>query len=85
MVAALSLVASGELTRIKPDVYYAVPALEGLKERIVAIGRSRGGVTVAELRDALGVSRKYSLALLEHLDAEKLTLRHGDRHLMRGC
>ena len=45
--------------------------------------RDRGEITVAELRDALGTSRKYAQALLEHLDATRVTVRHGDRHVLR--
>ena len=41
----------------------------------------RGGLTVAELRDRLGVSRKYSLALLEHFDSIHLTRREGEKHV----
>ena len=37
-----------------------------------------GAVTIAGLRDELGTSRKYAQALLEHLDAEHVTLRVGD-------
>lgn len=37
-----------------------------------------GGVTVAQLRDALGTTRKYMLPLLAHLDATGVTRRRGD-------
>ena len=36
------------------------------------------GVTVAEVRDALGTTRKYALPLLAHLDAPGVTRRRGD-------
>ena len=36
------------------------------------------GVTVAEVRDALGASRKHVLPLLAHLDATGRTRRRGD-------
>jgi selenocysteine-specific elongation factor len=37
-----------------------------------------GPVTVAQVRDLLGSSRKYVLAFLEHLDGEEVTVREGD-------
>ena len=41
-----------------------------------------GSVTVAQLRDRLGASRRPVLALLEYLDSAKVTRRVGDvRHL----
>jgi selenocysteine-specific elongation factor len=35
-------------------------------------------MTVAEFRDLLGTTRKFALPLLEHLDANRITLRVGD-------
>ena len=35
-------------------------------------------ITLAEVRDLLGTSRKYAQALLEHLDAISVTVRDGD-------
>lgn len=37
-----------------------------------------GGVTVAEVREALGTSRKWAMPLLAHLDATGVTRRRGD-------
>ena len=34
--------------------------------------------TIARLRDELGTSRRYAQALLEHLDAERITRRLPD-------
>jgi selenocysteine-specific elongation factor len=36
------------------------------------------GVTVAQVRDALGTTRKHALPLLAHLDATGVTRRRGD-------
>ena len=35
-------------------------------------------ITLAELRDALGTSRKYALAILEYLDRTHVTKKEGD-------
>ena len=40
-------------------------------------------MTLAQLRDELGTSRKFAQAILEHLDSEKLTIRRGDSHHIR--
>jgi selenocysteine-specific elongation factor len=42
-----------------------------------------GGITVAALRDAAGVNRKLSLAMLDFLDLQGLTRRDGDKRIMR--
>jgi len=41
-------------------------------------------VTVAQVRDRYGTSRKYALALLEHLDAVGVTVRVGDERKLGG-
>ena len=44
-------------------------------ERVAA---AEGGITLSRLRDELGTSRKYAQALLEHMDATRVTLRLPD-------
>src|SRR5215211_2416975 len=77
------LVARGDAVRVAADLYYAVGPLERLEAEALELARAGGELTLAELRDALGTSRKYAQALLEHLDATKKTIRHGDRHVPR--
>jgi selenocysteine-specific elongation factor len=79
-----ALTASGHAVRVKPGVYYDAGVLSGLRKRLLALAAERAGaITLAEARDELGTSRKYAQALLEHLDASHLTVRHGDRHVLR--
>jgi selenocysteine-specific elongation factor len=40
-----------------------------------------GKITLAEVRDMFQTSRKYAQALMEHLDAEKVTRRVGDERV----
>jgi selenocysteine-specific elongation factor len=42
-----------------------------------------GKITLAEVRDLFGTSRKYAQALLEHLDAIGITIRDGDYRKLR--
>jgi selenocysteine-specific elongation factor len=49
---------------------------------IVAAIETDGEITVAAVRDRYGTSRKYALALLEHLDDERITRRVGDRRIL---
>jgi DNA-binding Lrp family transcriptional regulator len=79
------LCAAGLATRAGSVVYEA-EMLMGLAERAAAIARERGGtISLAELRDELQTSRKYAQALLEHLDSNKVMVRTGDRHQLRGA
>jgi selenocysteine-specific elongation factor len=83
LAALAALTRAGGLTRIKPDVYYPAVELRALTQRIVTLAQPTGRLRVGELRDALGLTRKYALALLEHLDSSKITVRHGDTHILR--
>ena len=43
---------------------------------------SGDGLLVREAGEALGISRKFSVPLLEHLDAIQFTRRVGDRRVL---
>ncbi|MGI8751338.1 MAG: selenocysteine-specific translation elongation factor [Acidimicrobiales bacterium] len=60
-------------------VLFATSAVDAAA-RLVAglLALQPGGVTVAEVRDGLGSSRRFALALLAHLDATGVTRRRGD-------
>jgi selenocysteine-specific elongation factor len=58
--------------------------LAEIRGRVVAVAERHGGaVTLAQMRDELGTSRKFAQALLEHFDSEKVTIRRGDEHVLR--
>jgi selenocysteine-specific elongation factor len=69
--------------RVGPNLHFAAEPLAELSARVVAICERDGQATIAGVRDELGTSRKYAQALLEHLDAEKVTRRVGDAHALR--
>jgi selenocysteine-specific elongation factor len=79
-----ALVREGRLVRLSPDIALTRDAYDAAVARVREIVAVEGGVTVARLRDALGASRRPVLALLEHLDAEKITRRDGDVRTLRG-
>ncbi|HEV2236979.1 MAG TPA: SelB C-terminal domain-containing protein, partial [Ktedonobacterales bacterium] len=49
---------------------------------IVAHLRAHPAITVAEGRDLLSTTRKYMVALLEHLDERQITRRQGDDRVL---
>jgi len=59
--------------------YFAPAALEAAGRAIAALLQANPeGVTVAQVREALGTTRKYALPLLNRMDAEGVTRRRGD-------
>lgn len=78
-----ALEGAGLAVRTGANLHFHREQLDQLAERVLAICRREGSVTIASVRDELGTSRRYAQALVEHLDAVKLTVRHGDRHVVR--
>jgi selenocysteine-specific elongation factor len=78
-----ALRAHGRAVRLGRDMHIHPDALAAARERLVAAVERDGQITLAGLRDELGTSRKYAQALLEHFDAERLTLRVGDARVLR--
>jgi selenocysteine-specific elongation factor len=74
---------AGIAVRTGPNLHFHRDPFDRLVERVVAICRREGSATIASVRDELGTSRRYAQALLEHLDAVKVTIRHGDSHVIR--
>ena len=65
----------GEMWTLEGDLLFS----RKTRDRLLAlIGSMKGGVTVASLRDALGVNRKLALSMLDFLDSQGLTRRDGD-------
>jgi selenocysteine-specific elongation factor len=77
------LLESGALVRLSEDVLLGSSALEGMVRRVRSELESRGQITVAEVRDLFSTSRKYALALMEHLDRAGMTQRQGDVRRLR--
>ncbi len=72
-----------QVVRVTEDLYYPAGVLEELLGRITAAIEAEGQITLAQVRDLLGTSRRYAQALLEHMDSEGLTLRVGDVRRLR--
>ena len=81
--AVTELVDAGDAVRFKADVVYPTPEAARLGGEVAALVAREGSTSIAEVRDALGLSRKYAQALLEHLDGEGALRRDGDRHYPR--
>jgi selenocysteine-specific elongation factor len=73
------------LVFVSDEVAFRKKDYETMVEKIHHLLSQKGQVSLAEIRDMLGTSRKYVQALLEHLDVIGLTFRSGDfRRLKNG-
>ena len=74
------LIRSGRLVQISDDLVFLPQQIEQLVETMKGLA---DGFTVAEFRDATGLSRKYAVPVLEWADKEGLTVRRGDLRQVR--
>ena len=73
-----ALVGSGTLVRMDAQMCFHREAYDEAVRQIVEQCRAQGQITLAEVRDLLGTSRKYAMAILDTLDREKVTKKVGD-------
>jgi selenocysteine-specific elongation factor len=78
-----ALVELGQLKQLTPDVIFRTEDYEQMVAKVRAFITENGQITVADARDLFNSSRKYMLALLEHLDATGVTIREGDFRKLR--
>ena len=72
------LLEAGEVIQVSPDVVFSNTTFEKMVATIRQTLEEEGTVTVAQVRDRFGTSRKYALALMEYLDEIGVTVREGD-------
>ena len=66
-----------------PDVVFAAEVYDEMLDTVVDFCHSNSEISINNVRDLLGTSRKYSLALLEQLDRDNVTMRVGDMRKLR--
>ncbi len=78
-----TLVRDGEAVRVKSDLYYAAAPLAAIREKLLARLATTGEIIPNEFREITGLSRKFMIPLLEYFDSIKLTIRVGDKRVLR--
>lgn len=81
---ATALAQDGRLVLLAPDIALSRRTYDAWLGAVRDLFLAAPSVTVREVRDALGTSRKYALALLEYLDSRAVTRRVGDARLWLG-
>ncbi len=76
---------SGELVRLEEGVVIHRDGLEVARQKLRGYFAAHQQGTLSELRQHLGISRKYAVPIMTQLDAEGMTERDGDvRRLRKG-
>jgi selenocysteine-specific elongation factor len=78
------LVHEGILVKIKGEIYFHRVSFEKLKEELVTYLKSHQEITTPQFKEMTKASRKYVIPLIEYFDQIKLTLRLGEKRVLRG-
>ena len=76
------LMSEGQVARAA-ELWFSSAALKGLEERLVAHLQQKGEITTQQFKEMTGLSRKFLIPLAEYFDAQKITLRVGEKRLLR--
>jgi selenocysteine-specific elongation factor len=75
------LVDDGTLIKINADLYLHREPYQLLRERVLAHFQGKPSINVGMMKELFGVSRKFAIPFLEHLDDVHLTRRQGDERV----
>jgi selenocysteine-specific elongation factor len=79
LMAALRLLAErGRVVRLDERVWMHRDAVDAGREMALQLFRRAPSFTTMDFRDLLGVSRKFAVPLLDHLDRLRFTVRTGN-------
>jgi selenocysteine-specific elongation factor len=77
------LLAKGALIKINESLCFHAPAIAKLQEDVVAFIRREGEIDAPRFKELTGLTRKFSIPLLEYFDKIKLTIRIDDKRVLR--
>jgi selenocysteine-specific elongation factor len=71
------------LAKATEELYFHKPTLDALKEKLVAHLGNEGEIDMPAFKNLTGLSRKFSIPLLEYFDKTRITMRVGDKRILR--
>jgi selenocysteine-specific elongation factor len=73
----------GILIKVKEDLYFHKDVIEELKSRLIGFLKDTGEIDTPQFKEMTNASRKYTIPLLEYFDITQLTMRVGDKRMLR--
>lgn len=77
------LVGAGVVVKVKSDIFYSPAALAEIEALLTGYLREHGEISPPQFREITGLSRKFMIPVLEYFDSQKVTLRLGDKRVLR--
>ena len=70
------------IVRVSEDLIYEKKVVDTLQEEVREMIKANNGMTMNDFRDRYGLSRKFTIALLDYFDRIKFTRRVGEKRLL---
>lgn len=77
------LLKDGTIVKISESLYYASEHIKALEEKVVSFIKKEGEIDAPRFKQLTGLTRKFSIPILEYFDRIKLTMRIGDKRILR--
>lgn len=77
------MVKDGILIKVKEDLYFHRDVIAELRNRLVGFLKDKGEIDTPQFKEMTNASRKYTIPLLEYFDITQLTMRVGDKRILR--
>jgi selenocysteine-specific elongation factor len=78
-----SLAKAGRAVKINDDFWFGAQPMMDLRRRVLAHLHEHGEIDAQSFKELTGLTRKFAIPLLEYFDKERLTLRVGDKRVLR--
>jgi selenocysteine-specific elongation factor len=80
----MHLAREGSLVAAPDEFWFDRAAVDTLRERVIVQLQQHGGIETPAYKTLIGTSRKHAVPLMELFDQEHVTLRVGNRRVLRG-
>ncbi|MBJ6761317.1 selenocysteine-specific translation elongation factor [Myxococcaceae bacterium JPH2] len=77
------MVAEGGVVQVSDELCFSAASIAELRERLVAHLRENREISTQAFKELVGQSRKFVIPLSEYFDREKVTLRVGEKRVLR--
>ncbi|KPJ58614.1 MAG: translation elongation factor [Deltaproteobacteria bacterium DG_8] len=77
------LTSDGTVIKVKENLWFHREALETLKKNLIEFLKDHGEITTSQFKDLTQASRKYTIPLMEYCDQSKITIRVGEKRILR--
>ncbi|VAW41668.1 Selenocysteine-specific translation elongation factor [hydrothermal vent metagenome] len=77
------LLQEGMLIKVTESLHFYAEQLDRLAQQLTEYIKKEGEIDAPRFKDLTGLTRKFSIPLLEYFDKKKLTIRIGDKRVLR--